>query len=203
MVKIKQLDKMIFKEYSNFTIENKGSYSAKSLELGLNNFGKLLNYIQALNYGRNSSKDNYFLVIEEQVGTCGTKHAFLYEVIKEQGWSDWELILGIYLIDCENTPEACALLEETELFEVPNAHTYLKYKGKIVDATKKDSEKLAFKSSILQEIKIDSHQINEFKKQQHQTFLRRWVGDNELGCSLSFQRVWNIREQIIELLSQV
>ena len=64
------------------------------------------------------------------------------------------------------------------------------------------SEKLEFKNTLLQETVIDSYQINEFKKQQHQAFLRRWVGDNELGCSLSFHKVWGIREQIIELLSQ-
>jgi len=193
---------MIFEQFKDLKIENKGPYSKKCIELGLDNFGATLDYIQALKYGRNSSKDNYFLVIEEQVGTCGTKHAFLYELIKEQGWSDWELILGIYIITCENTPQACEILEETGLFEVPNAHSYLKYKGEIIDATKIGSEKLEFKSTIQKEIKIDSPQINEFKKKQHQTFLRKWVGDNELGCSLSFDRVWNIREQIIEILSK-
>ena len=193
---------MIFEEFKDLTIEDKGPYSKKCLDLKLNNFGVALDYIQELKYGRNSSKDNYFLVIEEQVGTCGTKHAFLYELIKEQGWVDWDVISGIYLIDCVNTPQACELLEETELFEVPNAHSYLKYKGEIIDATKAGSEKLEFKSTIQQETKIDSHQINEFKKKQHQVFLRRWVGDNELGCSLSFQRVWGIREQIIDILSE-
>ena len=193
---------MIFEQFKDLKIENKGPYSDKCLELELDNFGSTLDYIQNLKYGRNSSKDDYFLVLSEQVGTCGTKHAFLYEIIKEQGWNDWELILGIYIINCENTPQACEILEETELFEVPNAHSYLKYKGKIIDATKVGSEKLEFKSTIQQETKIDSHQINEFKKKQHQMFLRRWVGDNELGCSLSFQRVWNIREQIIEILSE-
>jgi len=193
---------MIFKQFSNLIIDNKGPYSKKCIELKLNNFGSILDYIQKIKYGRNSSKDNYFLVLEEQVGTCGTKHAFLYELIKEQGWNDWDLVLGIYIINCENTPQACEILEETQLFEVPNAHSYLKYKGEIIDATKAGSEKLEFKSTIQQETKIESHQINEFKKKQHQTFLRRWVGDNELGCSLSFQRVWNIREQIIEILSE-
>lgn len=192
---------MVFEQFKDLIIENKGPYSKKSLKLGLDNFGSTLDYIQALNYGRNSSKDNFFLVIDEQVGTCGTKHAFLYELIKEQGWEDWELVLGIYIINCENTPQACEILEDTQLFEVPNAHSYLKYKGEIIDATKIGSEKLEFKSTIQQETKIDSYQINEFKKKQHQTFLRRWVGDSELGCSLSFNRVWSIREQIIEILS--
>jgi|LGVF01.1.fsa_nt_gb hypothetical protein len=193
---------MNFNKFEDFRIHNKGKYSEKCIELGLNNFGLLLNYIQKLDYARNSSKDDYLLVFSEKKGTCGTKHALLYEVIKEQKWGNWELVLGIYLINCDNTPEACDLLEKTELFEVPNAHSYLKYKGNIIDATKIGSEKLEFKNTLLQETVIDSYQINEFKKQQHQAFLRRWVGDNELGCSLSFHKVWGIREQIIELLSQ-
>ncbi|MEN8138847.1 MAG: hypothetical protein ABFR62_10490 [Bacteroidota bacterium] len=192
---------MTFREFDVLEIKPSGKYSDYSLELGLDNFGSLLRFIQSLDYGRNSNKDDYFLVVEEKKGTCGTKHAFLYELIKEQNWHGWELVIGIYLIDCDNTPEACDLLEETELFEVPNAHTYLKYEGKIIDATKPGSDKLEFKSKLLSETKIDSHQINQFKTDLHRKFLKRWVGDNELGCSLSFHKVWNIREQIIELLS--
>jgi len=192
---------MSFEKFNDLTIKREGEFSNLSLELGFNNFGELLRHIQHLNYGRNSSKDNYSLIFKEKKGTCGTKHAFLYEVIKEQKWSDWELVLGIYLINCANTPEVCDILEETELFEVPNAHTYLKYKGEIIDATKTESDKLLFVNELKQETVIESYQINEFKKIQHQKFLKRWVGDNELGCSLSFHKVWAIREQIIEKLS--
>ena len=192
---------MIFEEFKNLEIIDKGDYSRKVLSMDISNFGELLDYIQKIRYGRNTNKDNYFLVLEENIGTCGTKHAFLYELIKEQKWQDWELVLGIYLINCENTPQACNILETTGLFEVPNAHSYLKYKGNIIDATKLGSDKLEFKETILQEINIDSYQINEFKKKRHIAFMRRWVGDNELGCSLSFEKVWNIREQIIETLS--
>ena len=195
-------ESMIFNEFDILEIEAKGEYSEYCLSRGISDFGSLLRLVQNFDYGRNSNKENLFLVMEEERGTCGTKHAFMYELIKEQGWPDWELVLGVYIIDCENTVEACYLLEQTELFEVPNAHTYLKYKSDIIDATKIGSEGLAFKARLMSETKIDSNQIGVFKTELHRKFIKRWMGDNELGCTLSFDRIWGVREKIIEILSE-
>ena len=196
------MESINFLQFDEYLINNTGDYSRYTLSLNILNLGDLLRVIQAIPYGRNSSKESFRVVFSDNIGTCATKHAFVIEVIKEQGWKGFELILGIYLINCDNTPIACDLLEETELFEVPNAHTYLKFNNKIIDATKIGSENLEFVNTLQQEIRINSDQIYEFKKLQHQKFIRRWSGDNELGCSFNLVKIWNIREQIIDLLSE-
>jgi len=192
---------MSFEGFNSIQIENKGAISEEFLKLELTNLGDALRYIQNLDYGRNSDKENRLLVLQEQRGTCGTKHATLYELIKEQGYSNWELFLGVYIIDSENTEEAEDLLLDSGVFECPNAHVYLKYNGETIDATKKDSDKLQFRSRLVKEEQIEAEQISDYKKEYLITFMKDWYKESELSCSHPYQYVLDLRERIIQKLS--
>lgn len=63
--------------HPDFKIEPKGKISDDFLKRRITNFHQAINYIQNLDHGRNSNKDDLSTIFIDNKGTCSTKHAVL------------------------------------------------------------------------------------------------------------------------------
>ena len=117
--------------FYNFILSNEKPLSKKCINKKLLHFFDVCNYVKLLPYGRNSDRSNYTLILEEQRGTCSTKHAFLAQIARENNMNDIHLFIGIYSMSAKNTEGISKVLEKYKLNYIPQAHTYLKFKKKI------------------------------------------------------------------------
>jgi hypothetical protein len=183
----------------NFPLPQNGSLSKLLLEKDISDFKAALTYVHQLSYGRTSDRSNYSLIIPEQKGTCSTKHAFVKQLAVEAQQEAIQLFLGIYKMNEANTKGVGKVLKNYNLDYIPEAHTYLKIEGNIMDITRATSNKTPFIDSLLKEEEILPHQIAEYKVNWHQNFLKQWLKDEQLPYS--FEEIWKIREECILALS--
>jgi hypothetical protein len=85
-------------------------------------------FVRALPYGRNSNKHDDMIVCKEVQGTCSTKHVLLKQLAIENNWHDVQLMLGIFMMDKNNTPSIAKVLQQYNLSAIPEAHNYLRQK---------------------------------------------------------------------------
>lgn len=185
--------------YSNDELTN----SLKRLDI--NSWYDALNYIKHLPYGRNANRYDLSLVINEGHGTCSSKHAFLKQIADLNEIKDVHLILGMYKMNARNTPLVGQVLKTYHLDYIPEAHCYLNIGKKNIDLTTRESKFSDLKNDIISELIIKPNQVNEYKVKYHQLFLKDWLiknGKNNLDNQLSFDAIWNIREQCIKNLSK-
>jgi len=158
----------------------------------------LLTQIKSLPYGRNTDRANFLLVPKEQKGTCSTKHAYIKHVALQENWEEVKLFIGIYLMNDFNTPGVGEVLHKYDLSEIPEAHTYLKINGEVVDITGLDSSNESFQSSLQREEEILPDQIGDYKIKLHQDFISYWAQT----YMYSADGIWNIREKCILALTR-
>jgi hypothetical protein len=182
----------------NFNLSRKEPLSNQCISLGLTNFNTVYNYVKQLPYGRNSNRSNYKLVLEENRGTCATKHAFLKAIAIENDNKDVKLCLGIFKMNRDNTPKISAILEANHLDYIPEAHCYLKVDDIIKDITFNTNESPAFAKTLLCEEFILPEQISDYKINLHQSFLKSWMAKED--AQFSFDELWKIRERCIAQL---
>lgn len=175
-----------------------GVVTQKVADLGINGWQDLVSWVRALPYGRNKQRGNPLLVLEERKGSCSTKHALLKLFAEENGFLDIKLMVGIYKMNPQNTPEVKDVLLSCGLAYLPEAHCYLKKGEQRIDATKPHFDIAQFEQDILEEIEINVEQIADYKVSMHRHFLKKWLKENAI--SLEFQQVWEIREKCIEKL---
>ncbi|WP_338762453.1 hypothetical protein WAF17_17655 [Bernardetia sp. ABR2-2B] len=143
----------------------------------------------------------------EQKGTCSSKHAFLKKIADLNELRNIKLYIGIYKMNSSNTLKIGNILSENEfaykLDYIPEAHCYLKINGIEKDFTNNTSDFENLRNDILEEIEIEPYQVNEFKVNYHQDFLRKWIEkqNNILESVITFESVWSLREQCIKNLS--
>jgi hypothetical protein len=164
-----------------------------------NTFEEACLYIQDLPYKRNENKENIFCVIEDEGGTCSSKHAFLKHYANENNIENVKLILGIFKMNSKNTPKISKVLEKYNLKEIPEAHNYLKIHNKIHDYTRKNSKPEDFENDLVEEIEILPSQITTFKIKYHQKFIKKYLKENP-EIHYSAQEFWLIREKSISAL---
>lgn len=141
-------------------------------------------------------KENINAIIEENGGTCSTKHAYLKRISDEFSVENVQLMLGIFMMNAKNTPKIKSVLEKYKLFEMPEAHNYLRIKEKILDCTRKNSSENDFIADLVEEIEILPEQITDFKVQYHKNFLQEYLlKQPEIPYSL--EKFWKIREACI------
>jgi len=157
--------------------------------------------VRNLPYRRNSDKDDPYCVLSGGGGTCSTKHALLKRLADENGISDVRLMLGIFMMDRQNTPKITAVLNKYKLNEMPEAHNYLRWKDQVLDFTSKNSVPEDFISRLVQEIEIQPDQIMDFKIKYHQNFLRQYLDKNP-SVPYPLEEFWRIREECIAALQQ-
>lgn len=166
-----------------------------------NNYDTICRIIQILPYRRNSDKSNINCVLEDQGGTCSTKHAFLKHIADVKGIPDVKLMLGIFLMNARNTLKIASVLSKYQLAEMPEAHNYLKINGEIKDFTRKGSKPENFVEDLVQEIEIGTDQITDFKVNYHREFIRNYLIQNP-QIPYCLEELWNIREECIAALQK-
>ncbi len=181
----------------NFNLLNEQPLSKLCLNKHLTHFESVCQYIKQLPYGRNANKTQLSLVMSEEKGTCSTKHAFLAQIARENGFSGIILYIGIYSMNNINTPGIGTILQNHNLDYIPEAHTYLKYNSAILDYT--SNKPSTFKKHLLYEEEILPEQIADHKVNLHQSYVKNWIIENAIPYS--FEKIWKIREQCIANLS--
>jgi hypothetical protein len=140
------------------------------------------------------------LIIPENKGTCSTKHAFLKQLAVESKEVAVKLYIGIYQMNEVNTKGVGSVLNNYNLDYIPEAHTYLKINGNLLDITRTAENEASFEDSLLLEQEILPHQIADYKVQWHQNYLNQWISDEQLPYS--FKEIWKIREDCILAMSE-
>ncbi|ARV08633.1 hypothetical protein BTO05_02880 [Winogradskyella sp. PC-19] len=179
----------------NFRLSKDKPLSKIAIGHGILRFNDLYNHVHQLQYGRNSNRKNLELIITEAKGTCSSKHAFLKQVAIENDFEALSLWIGIYKMNAENTKSIHSVLEKYEIVYIPEAHCYLKYKGKRYDITFPNSQNVKFEDYLLEEEEIIPEQVNTYKVQMHRNYIKNWLKTGIIPYS--FEEVWNIRETCI------
>lgn len=184
----------------DFTIQPLGMISQAFLDNGIHTFHDACSFIQNLPYNRNSDKENLTIIFTEKCGTCSSKHAVLKQLCTEQTIEDIKLMIGIFKMNAINSPPILKTLEHYKLKYITEAHTYLKFQNEYFDFTKKGSSPEGFVDYLLYEEEILPNQINQYKIELHQVYLKKWLNDKP-DVRLSFDEIWRIREKCILDLS--
>ena len=185
----------------DFKIEPKGNIADVFLKHHITSFHQAIDYVQNLEYGRNSNKDDLATIFTDKKATCSTKHALLKQLCISHEVHEVKLFVGIFKMSAVNTPLVGETLLSNQLSYIPEAHTYLKYMGHYYDFTTKNSSSNDFVDDLLFEAEIQPNEINRDKIQLHQDYLAKWL-DNNTSVKLSLDEIWSIREQCIINLSR-
>ncbi len=165
---------------------------------GITHWGELIEFTRNLPYGRNSNREDFSLVIQENKGTCSAKHAFLKKIADLNNFNNVQLVVGMYRMHKVNTPKIGNTLAENGLAYIPEAHCYLRLNNQRIDVTTPDADIEHLTGDIFQEFEIAPEQVNTFKVDFHKNYLKNWIKEN--GITLGFDRIWEIREQCIKKL---
>jgi len=184
----------------NFKLSLIQPLSKQCIAIGLKDFEAVFNYIKQLSYGRNSDRSDYTLVINENKGTCSTKHAFLKAIAIENNVEDLKLFIGIFKMNVDNTPKIKSILSEHHLTYIPEAHCYLKQNEVILDITFNKQNHSPFSETLLHEETILPKQIGDYKLALHKSYLKSWIEREQLF--ISFEDLWTIREACIHKISE-
>lgn len=184
----------------NFPLLPGNEISNRFLESNIVDFSSAILYIQDLPYRRNSHKNHPSVVLDEQCGTCSTKHALLKSLAEENDKSVVRLMMGIYKMNASNTKSVKEVLEKYKLDYIPEAHNYLKMGSKIIDATKRGFANTLFANDLLHEEEINPNQIGNYKLNQHREYLKDWLHANP-QIAYHPQELWEIREECIEAIT--
>jgi len=184
----------------NFKINSDKEISQLFLKNNCSDFHSASEFIRNLPYRRNLNKDNLATVFTDNCGTCSTKHAVLQKLAEENYQTDFKLILGIFKMNGNNTPQIKSVLETYNIDYIPEAHNYLKFKNEVLDFTKKNSSENDFINNLLEETEIQSHQINQFKIEFHKNYLEKWLDENP-KIPYTLDELWKIRELCIQAMS--
>lgn len=173
--------------------------SKEFLKRDLGTFKDAMVFVRDLPYARNTNKKDLLTVFSDNCSTCGPKHALLKLLIDENNFKGFQLMLGIFKMSPENSPLVKATLEKYKLDYLPEAHNYLRYKGVMVDITKKVWNKEAIETAIVEEREIEPGQITDYKVSYHRDYLQKWIAGNKIPYTLD--EIWLIREHCILDLS--
>lgn len=186
-------------QHSDYRLTAKDKITFAIRQKGITSWNALCRYVQLLPYGRNYNRHNLLLVIEEQKGTCSSKHALLKHVADVNNIPNVHLLMGIYKMNEINTPKIGNTLVNNKLNYIPEAHCYLKIDDKKMDLTSPNASFTIIAPDILVEITITPAQVNEYKISYHKTFIKQWLANENIP--LSFKQAWKIRETCISLMS--
>lgn len=182
----------------DFPLESKDSNTQLLLSKGITTWREALQFIRKIPYGRNTNRADFSLVLTENKGTCSSKHAFLKEIARNNHIPNVDLIVGIYKMN-ENNTKIGSLLTENNLEYIPEAHCYLRINNQTVDVTTMQSEFDKLQSDILMEVRIEAHQVIDYKIQLHHDYIQKWIIKNKITAT--FEEIWILREKCIQHLS--
>lgn len=184
----------------DFDIKSKGQISKEFIDRNMLTFNQAALFVRQLAYGRNADKNNLASIFTDNCGTCSTKHALLKKLADENNFEKVKLIVGLFQMNKNNTPEISATLAQNNLEYIPEAHCYLKYEDQIIDLTKINSDPTDFWDDLIEEIEISPEQITDYKVNYHKNYLVTWLDKNK-KINVSLNDIWKIREQCIQDLA--
>jgi|ERR1700741_1597679 len=184
----------------DFRIRSTGKISEGFIKKDILSFKEAADWVRSLPYGRNADKNDLTTVFSDGCGTCSTKHALLKQLAIENDFEGLQLVIGLFKMNGNNTPEAAAALARHGLSYIPEAHNYLKYNDAILDYTKPTFDPAGFVNDIIKEIEIMPDQIADFKVTFHKDYLNGWLGSNP-GIKLTLSELWSVREECIRDLA--
>jgi hypothetical protein len=117
---------LLLEELNNDFLSDHGPLSQEFLALGCVHWKEALCYVNQIPYARNSNSNNFHLVLEEQRGTCSTKHALLVALAEEQQFP-LQLMMGLMEMTAEKFPLLAPVLKKYDLTAVVETHCYLGY----------------------------------------------------------------------------
>ena len=168
-------------------------------ENGINTFDSACEWVRALPYRRNTTKEDKLIVLKESCGTCSSKHELIKRLAEENDIKECKLVLCIFKMSAINTPKIRAVLEDYDLDFFPEAHIYVTINGVVNDLTFPENPELLYLNDVLFTEEISADQILTYKVEKHQAFMKEWIGENRV--LYSFEELWGIRERCIEVLS--
>ncbi len=175
-----------------------GTLSNALFSKGITSLSLLLDWVKVLPYGRNSNRSDYALILNEELGTCSTKHALVKAVAIENDWDEVVLCMGFFRMNLLNTPKVATTLQQHGLTEIPEAHTYLRIAGVYTDLTGMNSSITG--SDIEEEMEIEPEDIGLLKEVLHKGHLAQWKEDQNISHSTA--KLWEIREECIKALGK-
>jgi hypothetical protein len=152
-------------------------------------------------YGRNTDASNPLCAVEEQRGTCSTKHALLKRLTDEQEVDGVELRTGIYEMTEANTPGIGAVLESHGLASIPEAHCYLVVDGERLDITRILPPAVEPITTFLAEETITPEQTTMYKRDFHRRYLADRIAENAYP-GRTLEDLWAIRQECIAALAE-
>lgn len=179
---------------------NSGEITRAFLYLGISDLREAARWIQSLRYGRNAHPESPLTVLDERCGTCSTKHSLMQRLAHEQNIL-MALTVGIYEMSEQNTPGVGLVLGRFGLFSLPEAHCYLRRRGKRIDLTGLPNapHREPIQRFLLEET-IEPDEITDYKVWLHRRFLASW-SDGHQCRGYTPQQLWSIREECILALS--
>jgi len=184
----------------DFDLTSGAELSSLMRDRGIHTFQEAAKWVESLPYRRNRDKKSHTAILDEQCGTCSTKHVFLKRLAYENRRPEVRLMLGIFKMDSCNTPAIAPVLKKFKLKYLPEAHNYLRVHGQILDFTGLGMNETDLADSLLTEREISPYQNTAYKNGMHRTYLVRWIRKKRLPYSRL--GIWWIREECIEALGQ-
>jgi len=185
----------------NFSLTSNEIYSSAFRELGINDFHSACEYLVKLPYGRNANRHDFLLTLKEGKGTCSSKHAILAYLADENGQTDIELIVGIFLMSAETHPKLTAFFSDKSYDCFPEAHCYLRYQGDRFDYTDSSNALARIAPKIVREQRAEPQQLVDWKPMIHKHYMEGWLKRNP-QIELSIEELWSEREEAIVELSK-
>ena len=184
-----------------------GKVSAFLRKMNVNTFHQAARFVCLMPYKRNRDAGNPLNVLSEQRGTCSGKHQVLAQLARENDCLDLQLVIGIYKMNAQNTPQVAEVLVRYQLDCIPEAHTYLKLENtelanaEIFDfTTLSANQNHRFLSDLLLEKTVLPEELMPLKIPFHKEFLAAWSFENGINMRYSLDELWGIREACIAML---
>jgi thiol-disulfide isomerase/thioredoxin len=99
----------------DFDIKSKGQISKEFVDRNILTFNQATLFVRQIAYGRNSDKNNLTSVFADNCGTCSTKHALLKRLADENKFENVKLMVGLFKMNKQNTPEISATLKKKSI----------------------------------------------------------------------------------------
>lgn len=177
----------------NLKIYGNGKISNWFLEHNIDNFWNAFEYVKHLKYGRISNKQVPFLVLTEKKGTCSSKHNVLKMLADENDFDKIILMLCIFKMNKDNTPEISNIIEKYGIDFIPEAHNFLMFNNKVYDATKNFSSGKVPTDDII----ISKPVQLAYNIKHKEDFHKEYILDNSEMWKYHPKKMWSIREEAI------
>lgn len=185
-----------YRRLPEFSLRDAGPFGRACLAAGAHTFRGAAALVARLPYGRPDAGDPV-AVLREQRGTCSSKHVLLARLSREHGRVDVELVLGVYLMNGNNTPGVGPVLARHGLASVPEAHCYLRYRGQRVDCTGLAPGRTSPLAALLGEEPVEPDALAARKAARHRAVIHEWAA----ARGRDPRAVWAAREACIAALS--